>query len=218
MTGIKGLETKFLEKLQTVGINLGDQHPGALVLRHERHQRADRPAAQHHNVFAFCDFTQAYGVASDRHRLDQRGEPEREVRGKTMQSVSGYRPVGLHRALRVDAHEFQVLANVAVTGAAGRTIVAGIERHHRHRIAHRKAFDARPQRRHRAGHLVSQDLRQVNAPVHLAMIDMQVRSADSAVTHLDLHFARSGINGRFGTGGHGCIAHVKCRFHRHHLA
>ena len=76
-----------------------------------------------------------------------------------MQSVSWDGPVGLHGPGSVDAHELQVLANMAMTGAAGRAIVARIERHHRHRIAHRKALHSRSQRANCTGHFMPYNLR-----------------------------------------------------------
>ena len=98
------------------------------VLATQRDQHADRPAAQHNHEFARFHFAQPHVMAGHRDRLDQRALLEREMVRQAMQRVRGHGPQALHGAGRVDADEFQFLADVAVAVAAGGASAAGVER------------------------------------------------------------------------------------------
>src|ERR1043166_1988217 len=103
-----------------------------------------------------------------------------------MQGVSRHRPQTLQRAWSVDADEFQILANVAVTGAAGGALVARIERTHGNAVAAREAVHARTDVHYGARHLMPENLRHMDAVIHRSMKDVEIGATDAAEGNADL--------------------------------
>src|ERR1022692_3536637 len=103
-----------------------------------------------------------------------------------MQRMRGHCPQFLQCTRRINPDEFQPVANVAVSGAASRTIAAGVQGANRHAISGRPCCYAVTDGHDCAGHLMSNHLRSPNPVIHSSVEDMQVSPADPAMRNLDL--------------------------------
>src|ERR1035437_3461646 len=91
------------------------------------------------------------------------------------------------------------------------TVAPPVQWHDRDRIPEGPALQPVTNRGDATGHLVADDAGWVYTPVHHAVIDVQIRTADSGVRHLDLNLARLGrldlafsVNNRTGAGIESC--------------
>ncbi len=210
---IDGLDAEIARELQTEGVDLSLEDAGAARLGYQGDQNSDRAAADYDGEFAGLQFTHPNVVASDRDGLDESALAQGKRIGQAMQGVGGHGPHALERAGSIDADELQVMADVAVAHAAGRTGAAGIERAHGDAISRLPAGNAGTDGGERAGHFMSHDVRQSQAVGHGAVKQMQIRAADSAVLDFDLHLAGAGRDLRAVADAQGPIAFKKCRTH-----
>ena len=111
----------------------------------------------------------AHVVAGHRDGFDQRGQPQGKSVREAVQSVGRHGPKSLQSARGIDPDELQVVADVALAGAARRAVSAGIERPHRDTIARLPAFHPRSHRRNGARHLMAHHVRQPKPVRHRAV-------------------------------------------------
>src|SRR5262249_32399428 len=114
----------------------------------------------------------------------------------------------------VDADELQLLADMAVSRAAGGAAPARVERADRDAVAGRPSGDAVAGDRNRSRHLVADHLRERDAVVHFPVKDMQVRAADAAVRYLDLYLSGARRDGSAIADANLFLALVICRSHQ----
>ena len=69
----------------------------------------------------------------------------------------------------------------------------------------------------RARHLVSNDLWKLDAVIHIAVKDMEVRSADAAMGNADLHLSGTGLHGRAGASRDTLMTLVEGCFHKNSI-
>jgi hypothetical protein len=98
----------------------------------------------------------------------------------------------LERAWGVDAEELELVADVRMPRPASRAMTAGIERPDYDPVTGLPSRDSGADLSDQAGHLVPYDLRDVNALIHVALVDVEVRPADAAVCNKQSHLARAG--------------------------
>jgi hypothetical protein len=71
-----------------------------------------------------------------------------------------------------------------------RCLATGVERPHDDVLADRVAFDSRTELRHRARHLVADDLRHAHPVIHVTLGDVKIRPADAAERYVEPHLSR----------------------------
>jgi len=121
--------------------------------------------------------------------------------GQGVQGVRRHGPEALHGAGGVDADELEFGADVGVAAPAGGADAAGRERPNGDAVARRPALDPGADGRDGARAFVADHLREFDAVVHVAVEQMEVGTADSAVGDLDLDLARGGGDGDAGSDG-----------------
>ena len=127
-------------------------------------------------------------MASNRERFDQRSMLQRKLGGQPQQCFRGDGPGTLKCSRRVDTHEVQVLADVAMSGGAGRTVAAGVEGHNRDAVAQLPLGDSGASLGDGPRHLVPEDRRHLDSLIHGAMENVQIGAANSAMRHIDSYF------------------------------
>ena len=109
-----------------------------------------------------------------------------------MNRVRRYGPYFLHRSIGVEAQELQVMADVTVSGVACRAIPAVIQRTNHNTLPRCNACTPFTNGLHRAGHLVADDSVETDTRIHVAVEDMHVGPANSAIGDADGDFIRTG--------------------------
>ncbi len=97
-------------------------------------------------------------------------------------------PVLLHTAGSIDTDEFQVFANV-VLSKIRRVIGTGLQGAHRYPVAHLPVGYAHTNFGDFGRHLVADHLRNTDPLIHIAVVDVDIRTAYSAVRYLQAHLA-----------------------------
>jgi len=126
--------------------------------------------------------------------------------GQNMQRVRRRVPDFAHRAICVDAEEFQLVADMRVARIASRAVTAIIQRADDHFLALLEAFRIGI---HNARHLMPNDPRRADPRVHIAVVaDPAIRNAYRNLSrgwrrNVDLIHAKGFIAAEM-RGGHGC--------------
>jgi len=134
---------------------------------------------------------------------------ESQVIGQAVERVSGNGPETLHRAGGVNANEFQLLADVAVTAQAGGTLAAWVEGADGDAVAWFPIFDIVADCFDHRAAFVADDLGKLDAVVHVAVEEMEVGSADAAVGDSELDLAGFWFDGLAGTAFDGSVALIE---------
>ena len=119
-------------------------------------------------------------MAGDGERLDERREPQVDVRRQPVERERRHGPRALERTRGIDAEELEVAADVA-DALVGRCLAAGVERAYDDRVTDRVLVHARAELGNGAGHLVPDHLWRTYAVIHVTVRDMNVGAADAAV-------------------------------------
>ena len=98
-------------------------------------------------------------------------------------------PDFLHGAVGIEAEEFQVVADMFVTGKAGRAGAAMVKRPDDDTLADRDVLNSGTDRRDGARHFMPDDSFKADAGVHIAVEDVHVGAADPAIGDPDGHLA-----------------------------
>ena len=102
---------------------------------------------------------------------------------------------------------------MAVSGAAGRTVAAPVERPDRDPVAGTEGGHAGTGLFDHAGHFVADGLRNSDPLIHLAVEDVQIGSADAAVGDPDPDLPLAGFGGCDVAHFKGLVSGVKTCFH-----
>lgn len=116
----------------------------------------------------------------------------------------------------IDANEFQVMTDMTMACAASRAITAWRERAHGYAITGRETFYDRAKRGDGAGHLVTENLGNVDAVIHGTMENVKVSTTDATIGNLDLHFGGLRRNRRAFADAYRLAPFVVCRLEMTH--
>jgi hypothetical protein len=81
---------------------------------------------------------------------------------------------------------------VLVSRQTGRALTAPVERHDRHSVADLPGFYAVAKKSNATRHLMPKHGRRLDARIHVAVQDVQIRPADAGIGNLDLYFSWTG--------------------------
>jgi hypothetical protein len=130
--------------------------------------------------------------------------------------VRWHGPETLQGTGSIDANEFQFMTDMTMAGAASRAITAWRERAHGYAITRRETFYDRAKRGDGAGHLVTENLGNVDAVIHGAMENVKVGTTDATIGNLDLHFGGLRRNRRAFADAYRLAPFVECRLEMTH--
>src|SRR5690606_26563259 len=171
-------QAELLQQIHAVRVDLGDLDGGALRLRHEADEAADRSTAEDEHAIAGPDARPPHVVHRDRQRLNQRRIIVGQCVGHVEEPVDGHRPVVLHPAGRVDAENGEVPTEVRRTHPAVATGAAESDRLDDDagagcdRAVGRSRHDLRQ-------HLVADRSVDRHAMIEMALEDVEVAAADA---------------------------------------
>src|ERR1019366_1747596 len=143
------------------------------------------------------------------------GVSQSESRGYPHQHSLWDVPIVLQRPWRVDSDEVQLVTDVRVTAHARRTSTAPVEGYHYHLIARRPVRYVFAYDNDGAGHLVSQDRGSRHPRIHVAIVDVQIGSADTRIGHPQLNLTTTRGSPLDVANDYSVIAFIVCREHSH---
>ena len=184
--GIHNLKAQCPRLCQTKGIHFGNHHLGPIQSRRHSNQHPNRAAANHNRAIAQFHFCTPNIVNSDRKRFNKRASIVVQCIGYAVQTIEWCIPKSLKCTRRVNTQKIQILTNMSMSPTASCTRTTCHRGFNHHAIAHFE-FGIFWNLYNLTAHLVSHHQRNLHPLIHVPLINVQIRTAQTRPRHLDEH-------------------------------